>query len=329
MIGLVARRGRTEQALESLAALEQEPAAHVAELRSALNHPSGVVVARAARIALRARLEALEPDLARTLVRLCDAPASADPGCVAKKALAEALDRLEHLDAGPFQRGLRLVQREPVFGGSVDTAAELRVACAFALTRIAPAGLAGDLAELLADPEPAARAGAARALAACGGEAAEALLRMRLRLGDAEPAVLGECLLALLRSAPGPGLAAAETMLGSREDDVVEAAASALAESRSAQAVAPLRRLFESGGRRRDVALRALALLRREEAFALLLAIIREGEPRDAIAAATALAPQATDLSLRERLVVAASDREPEVRAALRGLARVAPDGQE
>ncbi len=321
----MARRGRTERALEALEAIERDPAGaavQVPALRKALEHGSALVVARAGRIAGRLALRELESALAQAFLRLCDEPASADPGCTAKEALIAALERLEHADPAPFRRGLGHVQREPVFGGSVDTAAPLRCACMFALVRCAPAGLAGDLAEALADPEPAARAGAARALGALGGEAAEAVLRLRLRGGDSEPAVLAESLLALLRVAPAPALAAARALLASRDADLVEAVALACAESRLAAVALPLSELFErSRGSARGVALRALALLRHDEALVILMRVVREGAATDAIEALRALAAQPVDDRLRRSVAEAVAGREePDVVAAARRL---------
>ena len=54
------------------------------------------------------------------------------------------------------------------------------------------------LADLLADPEPEARIGAARAIAYSENPLGVALLRLRIQVGDT-PAVLGECVAALLQ----------------------------------------------------------------------------------------------------------------------------------
>jgi HEAT repeat protein len=310
----VAKRGRTEQALAALESIERDPAGvlvQVPALRKALHHGSALVVARAGRIAGRLGLRDLDAELAQAFFRLCDEPAAADPGCTAKQGLIAALERLEHADPAPFRRGLGHVQREPVFGGSVDTAAPLRCACMFALVRLAPAGLAGELAEALADPEPTARAGAARALGALGGEAAEAALRLRLRCGDAEPAVLAECLLSLLHVAPGPARAAARGLLASADLQLVEAVALACAESRLAAVVEPLAELLERGRpSARGVALRALALLRHEDALAILMRVVREGPASDAIEALRALAAQPADERLHRSVAEAVASRE-------------------
>lgn len=318
-------RGHTERALAALDAIERDaggPGAHLAAVRRALGHASSLVVARAARIAGRFDRRDLEPDLVAAFVRLCAAPAAADPGCKAKEALVAALDKLEHADPATFRRGLHHVQREAVFGGSVDTAPSLRCACLFALVRLAPDGLLGELAEALADPEPAARAGAARALGAVGGEAAAALLRLRLRSGDAHPAVLAECLLSLLHVAPEPGVAAARALLSAADPDLVEAAALACAESRLAAVVAPLEELLGRGRPgARAIALRALALLRHDDALAVLLRIVREEPGPAALAALDALAVPPLDERVGRLIREAVAGRtEPELLAAARRL---------
>ena len=80
-------------------------------------------------------------------------------------AIATALHRSGAYEDALFLIGMRWVQREPVWGGTVDVACELRSMCAMALLRLGHPSAATEVAELLADPEPAARAGAAHAIA--------------------------------------------------------------------------------------------------------------------------------------------------------------------
>jgi hypothetical protein len=83
-------------------------------------------VAKAAALAAAHDLLDLREDLARALARLLELSFKADPGSAAKSALAEALDRLAHPDHELFLRASRHVQWEPVWGGRVDAAADLR-----------------------------------------------------------------------------------------------------------------------------------------------------------------------------------------------------------
>ena len=55
-----------------------------------------------------------------------------------------------------------------------------------------------EIVKLLADPEPGARAGAARAIGTLPGEAAALLLRFKALIGDRESDVLAECFASLL-----------------------------------------------------------------------------------------------------------------------------------
>jgi hypothetical protein len=139
------------------AGVEPEAESSREALREALRSKEPRAIAKAAAIASAHDLVALRPELLAAAERLLRAPAKADPGCAAKAALVEALDRLGHDDVELFRRALRYVQWEPVFGGRVDTAVDLRGAGAMGLARLDPADLLLDLARLLADPQPGAR----------------------------------------------------------------------------------------------------------------------------------------------------------------------------
>ena len=95
-----------------------------------------------------------------------------DPGCAAKTAIVEALRRLEQDERALYRRAAAHVQMEPVFGGRVDTAVDLRGAAAMALAESAGGDVLVDLAHLLADPEAPVRVSAARAVAVHGRETA-------------------------------------------------------------------------------------------------------------------------------------------------------------
>ena len=95
-------------------------------------------MAKAAAVAAEQDLQELRPELLAACTRLLEAPAKADPGCAAKAALVEALDRLGHPEAELFARAIRHVQEEPVWGGRVDTAIDLRGAGAMGLARLDP-----------------------------------------------------------------------------------------------------------------------------------------------------------------------------------------------
>jgi HEAT repeat protein len=198
-----------------------------------------------------------------------------------------------------------------VFGGKVDTAVDLRAACALALARCNDEHALVRLGDLLADREAPARMAAARALGVLGREEGVALLRMKALLGD-EPRVVSECLAAALRLDPRGSLELAAAFLDRKEPEIAEAAALALGESRVAGALGVLREWL---GRTVDKDLRragflAVAMLRREDAFDFLLEIVREGAEAAAREAVAALAAQRGDASLEERVRAAAATRD-------------------
>ena len=93
---------------------------------------------------------------------------------------------------------MRHVQMEPGWGGSSDTAVELRAVCAMGLASTTYPNKLRELVNLLVDREWQARAGAVRAIAAVGSDAAALLLRFKALSGDKEPEVLSECFSGLL-----------------------------------------------------------------------------------------------------------------------------------
>lgn len=200
----VAKRRSLEETLQALGDLRREPLAKesIRELRKVLRSKSSFAVAKAAQIAGEFEIGELAPDLAQAFDRFLAAPAESDKNCRAKEAIAEALYRLGHDGVDLFLRGIHHVQREPVWGGSVDSACALRGWCALGLVRAQYADAMAELADLLADPEPRARTGAIAALAASGREEAVLLLRFKALTGDEEPEVMADSLSALLELAP-------------------------------------------------------------------------------------------------------------------------------
>jgi hypothetical protein len=189
-------------------------------------------------------------------------------------------------------------------------ATELRGLCALALVRIGYSDALAELADLLADRQPHARAAAARALGLRGGDGAVALLRFKARLGDDEPDVLCECLTGLLAAAPRASLAFVVGFLEARNEAVAEAAALALAASRRPEAFEPLRAWHERtrGGPAEAAALTALATLRVEAALDYVVEVVRAGAPRSAERAVEALGLFRGDEALAERVRQAAAE---------------------
>jgi HEAT repeat protein len=319
------RKRPLEETLAALRRVRDSPDSEAsrAELRCVVQKEGCHAVARAAALVAELGLEALVPDLVAAFPRfLADLP-RADPGCSAKTAIVEALRRLEHVDAALYRQAARHVQMEPVFGGRVDTAVDLRGAAALALGESGGRDVLSLLAELLADPEPPVRISAARAVAAHGSDAGAPLLRLKALVPEPEPRVVSECLLALLRLDASRERPFVASFL-EKKDDLAEAAAIALGESRSAEGFAALRDWLPQAARRglARSALGALAAVRRDEAIELLLATVRE-EPlplaREALLALGSLGGDA----LYERAKAATGGRRELAAALGRGFSRL------
>ena len=144
----------------SMASGDASPDDAVDAVRKGLTHSSARVVKRAAIICLDQRMEELAGSLCAAYQRLLKKPQKSDPGCDAKLAIIEALRHLDFADVDFYLTALHYRQHEPVWGGSVDTAAEVRATAAMALVRLGAPNLVLELVDLMVDPEPAARAGA-------------------------------------------------------------------------------------------------------------------------------------------------------------------------
>lgn len=294
---------------ERLAALRQavaDPSAQgaAATIDRALKGKNGLLISIAA--------EALEHDpknrLPAAFECLMSDAVKRDPQCQGKTAIAEALRRIDATEDSVFLRGVRYHQREPVWGGSVDTAANLRGICVMALVEAHHPRAMVEAAHLLADPELAARTAAAQAIGNSGrADVGEPLLRLRVEMGDDEPAVLTECFASLLHLAPEPSLKFVTARLNERDDAVMEAAALALGESRLDAALAPLSEQVErtvSADRRRALLL-AIAMLRSEAAWERLTSWIVEAPASLAVGALRALGTFSHDERLGQGVRVA------------------------
>ena len=315
------KRRPLEETLLALRRARETPQAEEShqELVRVLRGEGSHAVARAAALVGELGVEALAPDLVAAFPRFFLDPVRADPGCAAKTAIVEALRRLDQDERDLYRRAAAHVQKEPVFGGRVDTAVDLRGAAALALAESAGGDVLVDLAHLLADPEAPVRVSAARAVAVHGSESGLPLLHLKALAGDAEPRVVSECLLSLLRIDPATALPFVASFF-ERGDAAAEAAAIALGESRLVEALPLLRGWLERASRRglARVALLAIAALRRDEAVDLLLSLARDEPGPLAREALLALASVGGGDALYERARAVAEAR-PELKD---GLAR-------
>lgn len=310
---------RIEERLAALRALD--PAGPEAQdvLRDALHSGSGLLAAAAARIVAEHRLEALVPELPPAFELLREDPVERDPTCRGKIAIARALHELDHWDDRVLVAGLTIEQLEG-WGTRDDTAAELRGVCGLAHAHFGRADALDVLADLLADRERIARVAAAQGLGEAGHPDAAALLRYKIRVGDADPEVLTACVESLLQLARDRTHGFLIGLLA-RHDDRAEIAAIALGGARVVSAFEPL--VTWCGGclpaQRHRIGFLALALLRHDPATEQLLDVIRE-RPRDAVAAARALATFKDDPSLGERIREAAASHDAKTRGEIDAL---------
>lgn len=301
-----------EEQLDRLAELRgQAPSPEGrAEVAKYLNSKMNLAAAKAARIAGEWLAAELTPQLVEAFDRFMVKPETSDKRCAAKIEILKALCKLEYASPSVFRRGLRHIQMEPTWGGSVDTAAEVRALAAMGLAQTDYPEALEEIVPLLLDPQRDARIGAARAIAASGLTSGALLLRLKALSGD-EPEVLGECLAGLLRAAPTQSLDFVAKFLEHREEAVAEAAALALGDSRLENALAVLCEAFErtrAPSLRRTLLL-AIALLRRESAIDFLLDLVRNGAAQTSADAAAALAMYEKDPNLQERLESARNAR--------------------
>ena len=312
---------KVEDELEQLSALRLAAPGEVviAALRKALRDRVNVIVAKAASIAAELNLCALIPDMLTAFDRLFLDPAKNDPQCWGKNALSKALTVLGHSEAATFMRGLQHVQMEPVWKGQEDTAAVLRGACALALiqcTDIPVNEMHTQLIDVLADRAQTVRLDAARALAELGTPEAILLLRLKARLGDADPSVTGEILSFLLRLEEDHAVPFAGSFLDHVEGEVREEAALALGGSRLPASIVYLRERWASSPGLAQILIRAFGASRLDAAVLFLVEIVRTARTRDALAALEALKPHRESSKLWQKISAAAGGRrESEVAA--------------
>jgi hypothetical protein len=308
---------KIEQQLEFLNSLRHCGASDqvILQLRKALNDRVNVVIAKAARIAADLELKDLLPDLIAVFNRLFEHATESDPKCWGKEAIAKALTRLGCDESAAFLRGLRHVQMEPVWGTEVDTAATLRGTCALALLQCSDLTREDKLwheMRTFTDKEASVRADAARALGELDGIEAAFLLRIKARMGDREPSVIGQALESLLQVEGNEAVPFVAEFLTGTDDEVRDEAALALGGSRLPEAVAALIHSWEHSRVRHsgEPLLRALGASRQEPAIEFLIGLIRSGEQHEALAALRALEVQRDSAEIRRKVAEAAGSRQ-------------------
>jgi HEAT repeat protein len=276
-------------------------------LRQILKSKQSTAIAQAVKVIADAEIHDLIPELVAAFAPLMTNGAQTDPSCKAKQRIADALYKMEYSEADFFLQGIRYVQMEPVWGGSVDTAAALRGTCALGLVRMNYAQVMTELVDLLADSDAEARIGAIRAIAYTNRPEAMPLLRFKAHTGDPNPQVLSECFQALLNLAPADSVPLVARFLDS-SPEISEMAALALGESRHPQAFEPLKAWWHKTHDRelRLTGLLAIAMLRQDIALNFLISLV-ETSGRDREGAIAALKMYQSDEALWQRVQQAQS----------------------
>src|SRR5262249_22601204 len=137
-------------------------------------------------------------------------------------------------------------------------------------------------------------------------------LRLKARLGDRDPEVIGECLTELMRHEPqesGPLIA---EFLEADDDALVETALLALGNSRRAEAFDVLKTFWERHPRRnlRETTLIAVALLRFTAATDFLQALLTDAPESTARHALSALATLSYDERVSQSVAIAVARRQ-------------------
>jgi HEAT repeat protein len=250
------------------------------------------VIELAARLAGEQQRKSLIIELRTAYERCLKNVKKTDPGCLAKTAIIDALRQLEYDDDQFYLTNIHYRQYEPSWGGETDSASRLRAICGFALIQQSHPNAMSELVDLLADPEKAARAGAARAITHGGSSESEHLLRLKISLGDVAPEVMGECFSGLLRLSARRNLERVIHFLANPSEELASEAAIALGESRLPEALSALDRQLQrttSADYARSL-LTAIGLVGSAEASECLLRAVIRGDYDRAVAAIDALA---------------------------------------
>lgn len=298
--------GSASNEMAPLRECEANPAHPEAEarLRRGLTSSNNRVVELAARLTGQQQRKSLNNELRLAHDRFLVGDGENDRGCLAKTEIVDALRQLDYDDDEFFLTGIRYHQYDPRFGGSTDSADRLRALCGFALIQQSHPRALSELVDLLTDPEKAARAGAARAIAHGGGRESELLLRLKIALGDPAPEVMGECFAGLLRLDPHQAIPRVAPFLADTSEELACEAAIALGETRQPAALPYLQTQLlrtKSHDYTRTL-LVAIGLLGTTEAVEHLFSVVSEADYDTAVAAIEALANCREREAIKEKL---------------------------
>jgi HEAT repeat protein len=314
MLTMTPAKLKTEEKIEALRrCVEQGSHAEaIACLKKALKEKSNFLVAKAAEFTAQQLAYDLVSDLITAFERFLVDPLSADKTCAGKRAIARALYDLEYDNAAFYRRYLHYRQMEPVYGGHVDTAIDLRCTCALGLIASNDPRAVLSLVALLHDNEFQARLGAVKALELVYPFHAEIVLRHKILQGDEEPEVIAQCFSSLVKAAAEESLSFIAAYLDDDNNVLRESAALALGESRlddalellinTCDALLPSDPLIQSF-------FRAIALQRKQTAYQYLLDKIAHAPVTQANNAVIALSMYNYNKDLKEQVILLSRKR--------------------
>jgi HEAT repeat protein len=301
-------RARQDERVKRIQLLREAPKAEALPgLAAALKSNAPLEVSVAARIAEEGGLVELLPELEAILKRSLR-PESRDRSSVATVAVASACDALGSRDLDLFLECCRAAEFDP--------AGTLRGRALFALFRLQTGDAMLEAARMLADRNAGVRAAAARAISNGSPLAGVPLLRFKALSGEEEPEVLEQVFESLLALDPEGFVPFSVSLLSSRNEALVNAAAMALGHSRNPAACAqlidwadalPLDKL--------DLAFSTLAILRQPTATKYLLEQIRDASVQRAQLAVVAISPFLYEQKLLADVREAAGKRSEVLRA--------------
>jgi hypothetical protein len=303
-----ARRDPLREAFQDIQALRSEGVseAGIAKLKTALKTQKGMVVSKAAALVAEWFEPSLNEDLLSCFYRLNKNGVQDDPQCLGKTACIKALHELACQDIRVYSAGCRIVQLEPVRGGKEDSAVALRIASLNALMQTHSVDtniLMTVFADFLADDSKRVRAEAAKLISYAPPALAAPLLRLKIRLGDTDTRVLGNCFDALLSLAPTQESVTLIHGYAAKKEALQAEALASLASSSLPEAIELVSRDYATilDPQLRRILLTSLSLSATQEALSFLLEQVQQALP-EALWAFEALKPKLHDDEVRQRV---------------------------
>ena len=252
------------------------------KIRKAIGGSSSLIVSEAVDIVAAHGLQQFIPEMILAFSRFAEDGVKTDKGCRAKTSIINALNGFEYLGDEVFRFSTTYRQLEPAYGGTEDTAIELRSMAALAIARINHPEAHYLLGDMLVDPSNQVRIAAVKAIAFLGTSESEVMLRLRTIVGDADE-VVAECFLGLMKMAPGRSLEFVSRYLRGHGALQMESAAIALGSSHLTEALSVLMQFWEEAHHttRRSLLL-PIALIRSDASFDFLLDVLNNTDRQTA-----------------------------------------------